>query len=88
MSPSSRYSLGVLHGHRALVLGGVEEADVGVLAHWGERWRDGGSGRAPVGTGTAAGGAKPCSSPEILIFFTVLLVLLVTWTLTLMGSPW
>lgn len=26
--------------------------------------------------------------PEILIFFTVLLVLLVTWTLTLMGSPW
>lgn len=28
------------------------------------------------------------TSPEILIFFTVLLVLLVTWTLTLMGSPW
>lgn len=26
--------------------------------------------------------------PEIFIFFTVLLVLLVTWTLTLMGSPW
>lgn len=26
--------------------------------------------------------------PEIFIFFTVLLVLLVTWTLTLIGSPW
>lgn len=30
----------------------------------------------------------PPRVPEILIFFTVLLVLLVTWTLTLMGSPW
>lgn len=28
------------------------------------------------------------ASPEIFIFFTVLLVLLVTWTLTLIGSPW
>lgn len=33
-------------------------------------------------------GMWPYSSPEILIFFTVLLVLLVTCTLTLMGSPW
>lgn len=87
MSPSSRYSLGVLHGHRALVLGGVEEADVGVLTHWDERWRDGGR-RGPLWGRQPRGDPKPRSSPEILIFFTVLLVLLVTWTLTLMGSPW
>lgn len=42
-----------------------------------------------MGTGTVVQmGMQPYSSPEILIFFTVLLVLLVTCTLTLMGSPW
>lgn len=36
MSPRSQYSLSILHSHWALVLGSVEEADVGILAHWDE----------------------------------------------------
>lgn len=86
-TPKPGHSLGVLHSHGTLVLGRVEEADVGVLAHWGKYGERGGHGGDPKGTGIGWGGRSP-PSPEILIFFTVLLVLLVTWTLTLMGSPW
>lgn len=34
------------------------------------------------------GARLPCHLPDTFTFLTLLLELLVTWTLTLMGSPW
>ena len=86
-TPKPGHSLGVLHSHGTLVLGRVEEADVGILRTGGNMGERGVTEGTPK-DGDRLGGGGPHPHPEILIFFTVLLVLLVTWTLTLMGSPW
>lgn len=71
--PSLYHSLSLFHGHRTLVLRGVEEADVRVLAHWqgagdGHKGRKYVSKRQPQGALPASpgGSAQPGQWPELL----------------------